>query len=232
MRDVLRLLRTIIGALGAIAISAAIVMASYLMYRVWTDTGDIAKTAAAPFTWAGETIRVLSGAQTRPKESDPATEAEHALELAAAAISKDSEGELAQYREEVMELIFDAMLRAKEKGVSLEENFRKAHTWTPLNWDHDANVNPLTKLFAGGWVDRDMDKTLRTVPQDILSAARRIVRTRKTSDPEHCALHIIRAEAELTTPWSGEKSAQKAVRAMRPDPALSKRGYLTKFYCS
>lgn len=231
MRDALRLLRTTISAIAAIAISIAVIFSAHLMYRVWSDTGDAAKSVAAPVTAVFDYFRVVRGSQDhRVPVSDTQLD-ELTVEWAAAAIGRDSEGEHAQHRREVMTLIFDTILRNKERGVSLPDNVRKAHTFFPLAWDHNAHVPWLTRKTTG-WVDRDLEKTRRTVPPDILRVAREIVKTRRAPDPGNCAVVIIRAGDTGATGWSGEQAARKWIQEnLREDEALKKRGFRTKFFC-
>ena len=231
MREALKLLRTIIMALAVISMSAAIMVSAFLMYRVWTDTGDAARTAAAPVTAVLDYFRVVRGSQDHKTPVNDAQLDEQAIELAAAAIGRDSDGENVQHRKEVMVFIFDTMLRNRAKGVSLPDNFRKAHTFLPLGWDHKAKASWLTRLTTG-WVDRDLEKTRRTVPPDVLRDARDIVKSRKVPDPGHCAVVIIRAGDTGATSWSGETEARKWIQEnLREDETLKKRGFRTRFFC-
>ncbi len=218
-------------ALAIIAASGALGTAAFLMYRVWTDTGDVAKSVAAPVTAVYDYFRVVRGTQNHTKPLDkPALDA-LTQEMAAVAIARDSTGEDARHGREVRTLMFDTMLRNVEDGLSIPDNFRKGHTFFPPGWNHQENA-PLITRWTTGWVDRDLDKTRRTVPPDVMTEARDIVATRKVPDPKHCAVVVIRAEGTGATSWSGEKAARDWIlRNMREDEALKTRGFRTRFFC-
>lgn len=205
-----------------------------LGYRVWTDTHSVGKAVFAPFTWVGETIRTVRGTQPLPDaELARLIEIEDPEMLAAIAIAKDTEGEEAQKRTPAMKELFDAMLRAKARGVSLDSNFRMAHTFMPLDWDHDAHMSRLATWTVGGWVKRVPKKTARTVPLGVLREALKIVRKglQNGPDPSRCALYAIRPKNHEATRWDGEHDAREALRKMRKDPEIAKLHFRTDFRC-
>jgi hypothetical protein len=226
MRELFRLLRSIILTVGILAGAGAVGVWGYLALQIYQDTKSIGKSVTGPFVIIGDTWRTFRGTQVH----DVKTKTEVAQltpedRMFAVMIAKDSDGEPSITRRLAMIENADAVLRLRELGVRIPETFRKCHLWTPLDWEHEKK--------AWKWIDRELGRTEDDVPADILKEAIDIVVAKKGAmpDPAKCAVHIIRPKNHMTSTWSGEYAARDAIRKMKEDPVIKKLGLKTQYFC-
>lgn len=226
MRDLIRLLRSIVLAVGIFIAASAVGVWGFLALQIYQDTKSIGRSVTGPFTVIGDTWRTFRGTQVHdPKTKVKISELPAEDQMFAVMIAKDSDGEPSLTRYKAMLENADAALRLRELGVSVPETFRKCHLWTPLDWEHEKK--------AWKWIDRELDRTVDDIPSDILEQAIEITLAKKKAklDPAKCAVHIIRPKDHSTSFWSGEYGARKTIAAMKEDPEIKKLKLKTRYFC-